>query len=63
MKKEYFFRLLLGKWLVYTNPTDLNKKGKSFWNKTIDNYTLGNFEKSLGVTYDGEKLIFRFNNK
>ncbi len=60
--KEIFSKFS-GKWIVYTNPTDLNQKGQSFWNKTINNYTSGNFEKSLGATYDGEKLIFRFNNK
>jgi len=52
-----------GKWELYTNPSSSNKKGQSFWNKTINNYTLGNFEKVFGTTFDGEKLIFRFNNK
>lgn len=52
-----------GKWELYTNPTTLNKRGQSFWNKTINNYTSGNFERSFGTTFDGEKLIFRFNNK
>lgn len=52
-----------GKWEIYTSPTSSNKKGQSFWNKTINQYTLGNFERILGPTFDGEKLIFRFNNK
>lgn len=51
-----------GKWQVYTNPTSSNKKAQSFWNKTINNYTSGNFEKVVDTTFDGEKLIFRFNN-
>jgi len=52
-----------GKWEVYTNPTALNKKGQSFWKKTINNYMAGNYEKVNGTTFDGEKLIFKFNNK
>jgi predicted acetyltransferase len=51
-----------GKWEVYTNPTSSNKKGQSFWLKTINNYTNGNFEKVFDTTFDGEKLIFRFGN-
>lgn len=55
--KQVFDRFQ-GKWEVYTNPTYSNKKGQSFWNKTINNYTSGNFEKVFGTTFDGEKLIF-----
>jgi hypothetical protein len=33
------------------------------WHKTINNYTLGNFENIFGTTFDKEKLIFKFNNK
>lgn len=52
-----------GRWEVYTNPTESNKRGKSFWHKTINNYTSGDFEEFFGTTFDGEKLIFKFNNK
>lgn len=52
-----------GKWELYTNPTTLNQRAQSFWYKTINDYTSGNFQKSLGTTFDGEKLIFRFSNK
>jgi len=52
-----------GKWEVYTNPTASNIKGQSFWHKTINHYTLGNFEEVFGKTFDGEKSIFKFNNK
>lgn len=52
-----------GDWELFTNPTTLNKRAQSFWHKTINNYTSGNFEKSFGTTFDGEKLIFRFSNK
>lgn len=51
-----------GKWELYTNHTSLNKKGQSFWRKTINNYNSGEFEEVEGTTFDGERLIFRFNN-
>ncbi|MGG7164083.1 GNAT family N-acetyltransferase [Clostridium ihumii] len=57
------FNRFQGKWEVYTNGTNSNKKGQAFWNKTINNYTLGNFEKTFGETFDGKKLIFKFGNK
>lgn len=60
---QQVFDRFRGKWELYTNPTDLNHKAQSFWNKTINNYTSGNFDKAIGSTFDGEKLIFRFNNK
>lgn len=52
-----------GKWLVYTNPTENNPIGRKFWRKTIKNYTNDNYQEYEGNTYDGEKLIFSFNNK
>lgn len=52
-----------GRWELYTNPTKLNERAQHFWIKTINNYTSGNFEKSFGTTFDGEKLIFRFSNE
>jgi len=57
------FNQFKGKWEIYTNPTSTNKKGQSFWHKTINNYTLGKFQQFIGPTFDGEKLIFKFNNK
>lgn len=51
-----------GKWEIYTNPTSKNVKGQKFWHKTINNYTSGNFQEIFGTTYDGDKLILRFNN-
>lgn len=51
-----------GTWELYTGSTDLNTRAQKFWNKTINNYTLGSFEKVVGETFIGEKLIFRFNN-
>ena len=56
------FEHFKGKWALYTNPTTTNKKAQSFWNKTVSNYTSGKFDKSVGSTFDGEKLIFSFNN-
>jgi len=52
-----------GKWELYTNQTETNKKGQSFWSKTVSNYTSGAFEKRLGTTFDGEKMIFSFDNE
>lgn len=51
-----------GKWEIYTNPTSSNKRGQAFWHKTVNNYTSGNFEEIFGTTFDGEKLIFKFDN-
>lgn len=51
-----------GKWELYTNPNPSNIRAQTFWKKTITNYTSGNFEKMQGKTFDGEKVIFRFNN-
>jgi len=56
------FNKFRGNWELYTNPTSTNKQGQSFWHKTVNNYTLGKFEKLVGKTFDGDKLIFRFNN-
>ncbi len=56
------FDKFLGKWEVYTNPTERNIKGQKFWHKTISNYTNRKFEEVYGSTFDGDKLIFRFNN-
>lgn len=60
---KQIFDKFRGNWELFTNPTTLNQRGQSFWHKTINNYTSGNFEKSFGTTFDGEKLIFRFSNK
>lgn len=60
---KQIFSKHLGKWEVYTNPTSKNVRGQKFWHKTVSNYTLGNFQEFFGTTYDGEKLIFRFDNR
>lgn len=49
-----------GAWELDTNPSTLNQRAQWFWNKTINNYTSGNFEKVIGTTFNGERLIFRF---
>lgn len=51
-----------GKWELYTNPSENNIIGQSFWRKTVSNYTKNTYEEVNGQTYDGYKLIFRFNN-
>ena len=59
--KEVFDRFK-GKWELDTHPSTLNQRAQSFWTKTIKNYTSGNFEKAFGTNFNGERLIFRFNN-
>lgn len=52
-----------GKWEIYTNSAPSNERGQSFWYKTINNYTSGDFERVFDTTFNGERLVFRFNNK
>lgn len=49
-----------GKWQLHTNHTSANKRAQSFWRKTINNYTSGEYEEKQGPTFEGEKLTFRF---
>lgn len=51
-----------GKWELFTNPTTKNIKGQKFWRKTVSRYTYNNCDELNGQTFDGYKLIFRFNN-
>lgn len=51
-----------GKWRLFTNPTESNKEGQAFWRKTLNNYTLGNFQESFENTLKNDKLVFRFEN-
>ena len=51
-----------GKWELYTNPSLENIRAQRFWTKTIEKYTSGNYHKSVGNTFDGKKMIFRFEN-
>lgn len=52
-----------GAWELFTNPSEANGRGQSFWRKTLFNYTNGIYEEIRETTFDGDKLIFRFNNK
>ncbi|MFE4711625.1 GNAT family N-acetyltransferase [Paenibacillus sp. NPDC056722] len=51
-----------GQWELFTNPSERNIVGHKFWRRTVSNYTLGNYVEKHGSTWDGHKLIFRFNN-
>lgn len=51
-----------GKWELYTNSSEKNMRGQKFWRKTVSNYTKGVYEEKFGETFDGYKLIFRFDN-
>ena len=56
------FEKFKGNWELFTNPLDKNIVGQKFWRKTISNYTNGDYIEELGETFDGHKLIFRFDN-
>ncbi|WP_100404274.1 GNAT family N-acetyltransferase [Bacillus solitudinis] len=56
------FDQFIGNWELFTNPLEKNIVGQRFWRKTISNYTNGVFIEEKGETFDGDKLIFRFNN-
>lgn len=56
------FNKFLGRWELHTNSMSTNLKGQKFWTKTVSNYTNNNYNKSVGQTVHGERLIFRFNN-
>lgn len=51
-----------GKWYLFTNPSPKNIRGQKFWRKTVSNYTKGIYEDFYGQTFDGNKLIFKFDN-
>lgn len=56
------FENFKGQWELFTNPSERNIVGQKFWRRTVSNYTKSNFEEECGTTFDGYKLIFRFNN-
>ncbi|OAB30630.1 acetyltransferase [Paenibacillus macquariensis subsp. defensor] len=52
-----------GAWELQTNPIEVNKRAQTFWRRTINDYTDGNYQEEIAETKnDGKKLIFRFNN-
>ncbi|MFS0554262.1 GNAT family N-acetyltransferase [Brevibacillus sp. 179-C9.3 HS] len=56
------FEKFTGNWELFTNPSERNIVAQKFWRKTVSNYTKGSYEEEFGMTFDGDKLIFRFNN-
>lgn len=52
-----------GKWTLYTNHTDTNNRGQAFWNKAICNYTDEKFDKAVEETFQGMKMVFKFETK
>ncbi|XEC94915.1 GNAT family N-acetyltransferase [Paenibacillus tarimensis] len=56
------FQNFKGRWELFTNPAEQNRAGQKFWRKTLLNYTKADYVEELGTTFDGYKLIFRFNN-
>lgn len=59
---KQIFDKFSGKWGLYVAPPAINQRAEKFWRKTISDYTKGNFEEKQGATFDGDKLIFTFNN-
>ncbi|MCT8138430.1 GNAT family N-acetyltransferase [Anaerobacillus sp. CMMVII] len=51
-----------GKWELFTNPSEKNIVGQKFWRRTILHYSGGNYDEEFGETFDGYKLIFKFDN-
>ena len=51
-----------GNWELHTNPSERKTIGQKFWRKTVSNYTSGNYNEESEMTFDGYKLVFRFNN-
>ncbi|MBW4080903.1 GNAT family N-acetyltransferase [Paenibacillus sp. S150] len=56
------FERFKGRWELFTNPAEKNAAGQKFWRKTVSGYTKGNYAEKLGTTYNGEMLIFSFDN-
>ena len=52
-----------GEWGLYVAPSGKNPRGEKFWRKTVREYINGSFHERQGQTFDGERLIFTFNNK
>ncbi|MBD2848623.1 GNAT family N-acetyltransferase [Paenibacillus sp. IB182496] len=58
----HVFEQFRGRWELFTNPSEKNTVGQKFWRKTISNYKKGEYLEKYGDTFDGYKLIFRFDN-
>ncbi|WP_442601833.1 GNAT family N-acetyltransferase [Paenibacillus sp. KN14-4R] len=56
------FEQFKGRWELFTNPSERNIIGQRFWRKTVSNYSKENYVELYGDTFDGHKLIFRFDN-
>lgn len=59
---KQIFDKFYGKWGLYVAPSGKNPRAEKFWRKTISDYAHGIFEEKQGSTFDGERLIFTFNN-
>ncbi|MWV43399.1 GNAT family N-acetyltransferase [Paenibacillus sp. HJL G12] len=56
------FEQFKGRWELFTNSSERNITGQRFWRKTVSNYSKENYAELYGDTFDGHKLIFRFDN-
>ena len=56
------FDIFSGKWGLYVAPYGMNPRAEKFWRKTISEYTKDNFNEKSGSTFDGDKIIFSFDN-
>lgn len=57
------FNKFKGRWGLYVAPYGKNPRAEKFWRKTISAYTDNNVQETCGETFDGYKLIFKFDNK
>lgn len=60
---KQIFDKFKGKWMLFTHPTENNKRAQSFWHKTVGDYTSEDYEVNIEETFAGKKMVFRFNNK
>ncbi|NOU81844.1 hypothetical protein GC101_23560 [Paenibacillus sp. LMG 31459] len=57
------FERFRGEWELFTNPARRNITGQKFWRKTVSRYTQGQYTERTGETFDGNMLVFQFNNR
>lgn len=59
---KQLLKLMPGHWELHTNASERNMRAISFWRKTLNACTKGQFTEEEGVREEGKMLIFRFNN-
>lgn len=53
-----------GTWELQTHPGENNRSAQTFWRRTVNKYTKGEYQEEVAETKsDGTKLIFTFKNR